>query len=186
MCHLILATILAVGVIRSQADDISLCPDVQSEPLRGVDGRWFSIYRNHKMTVNCDYADIVSLGHDKFSYNVTWQPNTVEPYNIASTIMKDADGKYYVFMIDEEGPYKIEQIVMKVDGDFLFVWSCYVHAKMYIPEQNRYVAYEMTGVYSKTPRYSPDIIDKINTWLIKKGLQVQPLTETRFDGCPRK
>uniref|UniRef100_A0A646QD50 Venom protein n=1 Tax=Hemiscolopendra marginata TaxID=943146 RepID=A0A646QD50_9MYRI len=186
MCHIILATILAVGVIGGQANDFFLCPDVQSEPLRGIDGRWFSIYRNYKDHSACQYIDIVNLGHDTFAYNETWQEMNREHFTLNKTIIKEADGNYYAYFINKEAFYRIDQKVMKVHGDFLFQWSCYVYENRTQPERDRYVALVNTDVYSKTPRYSHDIIDKISNWIMEKGLLVQPLTESRFDGCPTK
>uniref|UniRef100_A0A646QII8 Venom protein n=1 Tax=Hemiscolopendra marginata TaxID=943146 RepID=A0A646QII8_9MYRI len=178
MCHLILATILAVGVIRSQADDLSLCPDVQSEPLQGGEGRWYLIYKSFQgVNLGCLYADKVNSSLDAITFSITWQFEDGDSISDNTIIKKDADEKYYIYGANENGANnRIAKIAIKSDGDFRLMWICH--------DQGNGRTRGDAVVFSKTPEYSPDISEKFSNWLTEKGFQFEGFKKSRIDGCP--
>uniref|UniRef100_A0A646QF81 Venom protein n=1 Tax=Hemiscolopendra marginata TaxID=943146 RepID=A0A646QF81_9MYRI len=180
MSLLILATILALGVINIEASDVAsnqaICPDIQSDSVEGIEGRWFRVYSNMKYhNVKCAYGDIVNLGHDEFVSTVILDLVEGGSDNITSTIKKEADGKYYDFWVDEEGVLHRDLTMMKLDGDFLLTWIC-------IDLGNGRVG-EHASIHSKTHKLSNAVVVKYDNWLKERGSQGGHFYETRLDEC---
>uniref|UniRef100_A0A646QF75 Venom protein n=1 Tax=Hemiscolopendra marginata TaxID=943146 RepID=A0A646QF75_9MYRI len=171
MSLLILATILAVGVVRIQAG----CPSIQSDSLTGVEGRWYKVYSNIEYpTVKCAYGDISKSG-DTYTTNVNIKFDNGESMTVDSTIKKESDGKYYDEWENDDGITQHDITLLKVDGDFLLSWICVDFGDGVIKEN--------AAIHSRNKQTSNAIKEKFSNWLTSKGAQGGTFYESRTDGC---
>uniref|UniRef100_A0A646QGT0 Venom protein n=1 Tax=Hemiscolopendra marginata TaxID=943146 RepID=A0A646QGT0_9MYRI len=184
MSPLILAAILALCVIRSQPSYVSSnqgsCPDVQTDSVAGVEGRWYMMYANVRIpTVKCTYGDILNIGNGTFLSKVVVDLYNGTSLNITSTIKKDSDGKYYDTYVNSEGKVRHDLTMMKIEDDYLLSWLCihYEHGRIF----------EHASIHSKTLEKrdnSNDIVLKFDKILKERNSAAGQFYEV--DDCSAK
>uniref|UniRef100_A0A646QEX9 Venom protein n=1 Tax=Hemiscolopendra marginata TaxID=943146 RepID=A0A646QEX9_9MYRI len=134
MFSIVLATILALSVVRIQVSDSTKvreeCSRIVTDSLEGLEGRWFIIYDGDRVAARdplpiCEFFYFGKIENDiiHFVWGSTYNGITS---NRSYTIDRKEDGRLSIRTIirNEKDEIKSWPIWLKIDDGFLLFWSC--------------------------------------------------------------
>uniref|UniRef100_A0A646QDU8 Venom protein n=1 Tax=Hemiscolopendra marginata TaxID=943146 RepID=A0A646QDU8_9MYRI len=175
MILLIIAAILTFSVIRIQTFPVGTCPSYVTESVKGLEGRWYAIYKNANL-VNwtCNYIDIMKLGNESFL--ITSNGDTTNgAYQANLPVNKEAGEKNSYIIYRPGGKSVYATLMFKIEDEFLFTLSC-ENLK-----DGKY--YEDVSIHSRKRQFSDDIVKKFTDYLKKIGPQVWHFAEFSPEKC---
>uniref|UniRef100_A0A646QEW7 Venom protein n=1 Tax=Hemiscolopendra marginata TaxID=943146 RepID=A0A646QEW7_9MYRI len=181
MFPLILATILAIGAIRIQPSISQSCPNIGTDSLEGVEGRWFVVYSSFipDPEVSCMYVDVNKVGDDKFYLNSTMDlihGNSLQIDSFSETLLQYWSTNFKSESSEEGLKHLLQWL--KRDGDFLLFSNCL--------NRDDGGHDEVAWILSRTPEGDENKVNKFSEILRAEGSQVGEFLEFPHEKCRSK